>query len=160
MKNKTLQKLPCNLVVACPPMKNNDNISMIVRAASCFGASKVIITGQNRVNPPISRDCPIEIEYRNSILAVVNTYKAIGYTMIGLEQNEYSFCLSDLNYFTDRVFLVVGNETKGMDKEILDLMDMVVEIPLVGEPFSLNVAMAASICLCHLATIKQPVSGV
>lgn len=48
------------LVIACPVMKNNKNISMIARSASCFGASKLIITGQNRIDPHISRDINLE----------------------------------------------------------------------------------------------------
>ena len=63
------------LVIACPPMKNNKNISMIARSAGCFGADKLIITGQNKVESNISRDADIIIEKHNSIIPVISKYE-------------------------------------------------------------------------------------
>jgi len=47
----------------------------------------------------------------------------------------------------DRLALVLGHETEGMDAGPLGLADAVVEIPMLGAGGSLNVAVAAGIVL-------------
>jgi len=137
--------------VACPPMKNNDNISMIARSAGCFGCSKVIITGQNNVDSHISREIDVEIVKKNSLLPVLKAYKEDGFTLIGLEQSAKSISMHNFRFMTTPVLFVVGNETKGMSEEIMEQMDYLIEIPLICKPFSLNVAVAASICFARYA---------
>jgi tRNA G18 (ribose-2'-O)-methylase SpoU len=45
----------------------------------------------------------------------------------------------------ENIVLVMGSETDGLDDEILDECDLVMEIPMNGEKVSLNVAVAFSI---------------
>ena len=46
---------------------------------------------------------------------------------------------------------VLGHEQTGIPPEALDLLDQVVEIPMVGHGMSLNVAVAGSLVLYKLA---------
>jgi tRNA G18 (ribose-2'-O)-methylase SpoU len=46
---------------------------------------------------------------------------------------------------------VLGHEQTGIPSEILDLLDAVVEIPMIGTGTSLNVAVAGSLVLYKLA---------
>jgi len=43
------------------------------------------------------------------------------------------------------VAIVVGNETKGLDKEILEEADLVVELPMLGINKSFNVWGSAAV---------------
>ena len=53
--------------------------------------------------------------------------------------------------------LVVGNEVSGVDSEVLDLASSVVEIPMLGEKNSLNIAVAAGVIGYHLLSkLNQP----
>lgn len=45
------------------------------------------------------------------------------------------------------VVLVVGNEANGISKEVLDLCDERIKIPLYGDIESLNVSIASALCL-------------
>jgi len=139
------------LIIACPTMKNNDNISMLVRSASCFGASKVIVTGHNRINDRITRDHDIEVKHHNSLLPVLKKHRDNGYRIIGIEQSTNAQNIFSYQFSKDPIVLVVGNECNGIDPVILQCLDEVIEIPLLGNPHSLNVAVAVSVVLYEYA---------
>jgi tRNA G18 (ribose-2'-O)-methylase SpoU len=46
--------------------------------------------------------------------------------------------------------LIVGNEVDGVDKNILDLSDEIIEIPMLGKKESLNVSVATGIILYNI----------
>jgi 23S rRNA (guanosine2251-2'-O)-methyltransferase len=46
--------------------------------------------------------------------------------------------------------LLVGEETKGLSKSLLDLADDIIEIPMKGSKESLNVSVALGIAAHHL----------
>jgi len=150
-KREPVANLNGELIIACPNMKTNINVSMLVRSASCFGASRVIITGRNRVNDHISRDHNIEVRYHNSLLPVIMKYKRRGYKILGLEQTTNSQKIFDYQFSRNPTVLVIGNESKGIDPEILACLNEVIEIPLLNKPHSLNVAVATSIVLYEYA---------
>jgi TrmH family RNA methyltransferase len=54
-----------------------------------------------------------------------------------------------------RGFVVVGNESKGIRPELLDLATMRVTIPGAGRAESLNAAVAAGIVISHLAKLPN-----
>jgi len=147
MKNLLLKLKGTPIVVACPVMKNNDNISMMARSASCFGVKTFITTGQNKVDSHISRNCSIDIQSHRSLLPVIKKYKEGGYRILGIEQTKDSIPLSSYCFLNTPTLLVVGNECSGMSQEVLNELNDTIEIPLAGEPYSMNVAAALSICL-------------
>lgn len=48
-------------------------------------------------------------------------------------------------------FAVLGHEQAGIPPEAIDLLDVAVEIPMIGTGGSLNVAVAGSLVLYRLA---------
>ncbi len=50
-----------------------------------------------------------------------------------------------------RTIAVLGHEQTGIPPEAIDLLDVAVEIPMVGTGASLNVAVAGSLVLYRLA---------
>jgi tRNA (guanosine-2'-O-)-methyltransferase len=59
--------------------------------------------------------------------------------------------LADLPAARSRTIAVLGHEQSGIPAEALDLLDLAVEIPMVGTGQSLNVAVAGSLVLYKLA---------
>lgn len=59
--------------------------------------------------------------------------------------------LADLPAAREPTVMVLGHEQHGIPPEALDLLDEVVEIPMVGTGASLNVAVAGSLVLYRLA---------
>jgi tRNA G18 (ribose-2'-O)-methylase SpoU len=136
------------LVVACPPMRSNVNLSRIVRAAGCCGVERLIVCGKPKIDRKIARDAvdQIQIENRSSLSPVLKKLKEDGYKLVGLEQTTNSQSLYEF-HFVPRTVLVVGHERLGIEEDVLKLLDYVVEIPVYGSPLSHNAASATCMAL-------------
>ena len=136
------------LLVVCPPLRSNINLSRIVRAASCCGLDRIICTGQAKLDRKIARDGAdaIAIELHRTLAPVLEKLRGEGYRLVGLEQTTDSQSLHEYR-FVRRTAIVVGNERTGLTPELLALLDDVVEIPVWGLPYSYNVATAAAMAL-------------
>jgi tRNA (guanosine-2'-O-)-methyltransferase len=74
-----------------------------------------------------------------------------GSRVVGVELAEEAVRLGDLPAAWQRTIAVLGHEQTGIPAEAVDLLDMAVEIPMVGSGASLNVAVAGSLVLYRLA---------
>lgn len=160
----TLER-PRELVVACAPMRSNVNLSRIVRVAGSAGVRTVVVCGAARIIGKIARDSlaegasdavggddeggrasGVEIRVHRTLAPVLKELAAEGYRLVGLEQTTGSQRLFDYP-FARRTVLVVGNERAGLEQEVLDVLDDVVEIPVYGPPFAYNAATAATMAM-------------
>jgi tRNA (guanosine-2'-O-)-methyltransferase len=74
-----------------------------------------------------------------------------GWHIVGVELADESIRLADLPAASRRTVMVLGHESSGIPPEAVDLLDTVVEIPMIGTGDSLNVAVAGSLVLYKLA---------
>jgi len=74
-----------------------------------------------------------------------------GSQIVGVELAEEAIRLADLPAARKRTVAVLGHEQTGIPAEAVDLLDVAVEIPMVGSGASLNVAVAGSLVLYRLA---------
>jgi tRNA (guanosine-2'-O-)-methyltransferase len=74
-----------------------------------------------------------------------------GSRVIGVELADEAIRLADLPAARQRTIAVLGHEQTGIPPEALDLLDLAVEIPMIGTGASLNVAVAGSLVLYRLA---------
>jgi tRNA G18 (ribose-2'-O)-methylase SpoU len=139
---------PRELVVACPPMRSNVNLSRIVRAAGCCGVRRVICCGNPKVIDKIARQAGewLQIEIHRTLPPVLKRARQEGYQLVGLEQTTGSRSLFEFP-FQRKTVLVLGNERLGIEDEVLRLLDEAVEIPVYGLPYSHNAATAAAMAL-------------
>ena len=77
--------------------------------------------------------------------------RAAGSRIIGIELADEAIRLADLPAARQRTIAVLGHEQTGIPPEAIDLLDVAVEIPMVGSGTSLNVAVAGSLVLYRLA---------
>jgi tRNA (guanosine-2'-O-)-methyltransferase len=77
--------------------------------------------------------------------------RAAGAHVVGVELADEAIRLADLPAARSRTVAVLGHEGTGIPPEALGLLDVVVEIPMVGTGASLNVAVAGSLVLYRLA---------
>ena len=69
-----------------------------------------------------------------------------GYYVFTIEQVEGSIMLPDLQLDPNKKYAVVlGNEVKGVQQEVVDMSDACIEIPQYGTKHSLNVSVTAGI---------------
>jgi tRNA G18 (ribose-2'-O)-methylase SpoU len=139
---------PRELIVACPPMRSNVNLSRIVRAAGCCGVPKVIGCGNAKVVGKIARDAceAMQVEVHRTLPPMLKRFRDEGYQLVGLEQTSNSVPIFDFQ-FARRTVLVIGNERIGIEEETLKMLDHVIEIPVYGLPYAHNAATAAVMAL-------------
>ncbi len=139
---------PRELLLACPPMRSNVNLSRIVRAASCSGITRMICCGNARILPEISRETgdSIQVELHRTLPPVLRRLKQDGYPLVGLEQASNSQSIFEYS-FPRKVVLVIGNERLGIEDEVLRLLDGTIEIPVYGLPYAHNAATATAMAL-------------
>jgi tRNA (guanosine-2'-O-)-methyltransferase len=77
--------------------------------------------------------------------------KSSGTQLIGVELTDEAVRLADLPAARQRTIAVLGHEQTGIPPEAIDLLDVTVEIPMIGTGASLNVAVAGSLVLYRLA---------
>ena len=77
--------------------------------------------------------------------------RAAGAQIVGVELADEAIRLADLPPARQRTVAVLGHEQSGIPPEAAELLDLAVEIPMIGTGASLNVAVAGSLVLYRLA---------
>lgn len=139
---------PRELILACPQLRSNVNLSRIVRAAGCCGVTRIVSAG-GAIDSKIARDAlaVVTIENRRSLAPALKRLRdEEGYQLVGLEQTTDSKNIHDFS-FPRKCALVIGHERKGIEPDLLALLHETVEIPVWGQPHSYNAATAACMAL-------------
>ena len=74
-----------------------------------------------------------------------------GSRVVGVELADEAIRLADLTAARERTIIVLGHEHYGIPDDAMELIDVAVEIPMIGTGASLNVAVAGSLVLYRLA---------
>jgi tRNA G18 (ribose-2'-O)-methylase SpoU len=139
---------PRELIVACPPLRSNVNLSRIARAAGCCGVRRMICCGNAKLIGKIARDAAetLEVEVHRTLPPVLGRLREEGFQIVGLEQTTGAVSIFEF-VFQRQTVLVLGNERSGVDDDVLRLLDRAVEIPVYGLPYAHNVATAGVMAL-------------
>lgn len=81
----------------------------------------------------------------------VERQRADGWRIVAVELAEHAVALPRLEPAAQRTIVLLGHEWHGIPEEHVAAADMCVEIPMVGQGASLNVAVAGSLVLYRLA---------
>ncbi|QSF13491.1 RNA methyltransferase [Mycoplasma sp. Mirounga ES2805-ORL] len=139
-------------IVFLDNVQDPGNVGTIIRTSRSFGFN-TIYTNINVYNPKILRATQGSLfemdirKYNNSIEEVI-FLKSKGYKIIATTLDKDSIELKKVNQNHNKIVLLLGNEGQGLSKEVQNLSDIKVYIPIEFE--SLNVAVAAGICLYTL----------
>ena len=129
------------------------NIGSLFRLGDAIACEKMYLCG-NMEYPPSSRihkaavgtEAWVPWEKTESTLGTIKILKKDGIQIIAVEQSPKSIHYSLLtNHLQLPVALVVGNETEGIEKEVLDEADLIVELPMFGINKSFNTWGAAAV---------------
>jgi len=127
------------------------NIGSMFRLADAVAAEKIYLCGDMQAPPyhrihkaAVGTENWVEWEHCTSALEVVNKLKDNGVQIISIEQDKRSISYTEIkpNF---PIALVLGHETKGVRKEVLDASDTIVELPMYGINKSFNVWGSASV---------------
>ncbi|MEI6848066.1 MAG: RNA methyltransferase [Chlorobiaceae bacterium] len=141
------------------------NVGSMFRTADAAGIEKMIISGYTATPPrkeinktALGAQESVAWEYYVNPLEALASLKSNGVKIYGLEITEGSRAYTAVSFSDFPICLVVGNEVTGLENEILEMCDDVLEIPQYGTKYSLNVAVAAGIALFELVRVFR--SGV
>ena len=158
---KTIQRKPIILVL--DNVLDTYNIGSFFRLADALGAEKIYLCGPV-VTPPNIKIHRASIgtwkwipwEQVNSTKECLQKLKQEKYQIVACEQSTNSLNYQQAKYKFP-IAIIAGSETAGISKEILDMVDQTVEIPMYGINKSLNVLVATSvICFDALSKLKKP----
>ena len=93
----------------------------------------------------------VDWKYVNNAVDAVDNLRKEGYIVYSIEQAEGSIMLDQLELDkTKRYAIVMGNEVKGVQQEVIDHSDGCIEIPQYGTKHSLNVSVTTGIVIWDL----------
>lgn len=84
----------------------------------------------------------------HTALEAIAELQEMGFVVAAIEQDKASVALPEFAT-PDKIALVVGREVEGIEDEVLELTDMILEIPMFGSKESFNVVQAAAMALYH-----------
>lgn len=129
------------------------NIGAIFRLADAVAAKKVIICGASETPPnhrikkaSINTTEVVDWSYCKTAKEAVQDLrqKIPGIKIVAIEQAENSIAYNEYDYSLP-IALVMGHETSGVSKEVLEICDAIVELPMFGVNISLNVMVSLAI---------------
>jgi tRNA (guanosine-2'-O-)-methyltransferase len=84
----------------------------------------------------------------------VQEQRAAGWRIVAVELADGAVSLPRLQPARQRTVVLLGHESHGVPEEQVEAADACVEIPMVGQGASLNVAVAGSLVLYRLAGLS------
>lgn len=147
------EKMPVTIVL--DNIRSQHNIGAAFRSADAFAAERIILCGICATPPSaeihksaLGAENTIPWEYFEESTDAVNSLKEEGYEIISVEQTENSTLLNNIKPGIDKKYaLVFGNEVKGVKQEVVDVSDLVLEIPQHGTKHSINVSVSIGVVL-------------
>ena len=138
------------------------NVGAMFRTADAAGIEKMILSGYTATPPrkeidktALGAQETVIWEYHSDPLEALAQLKQKGVRICGLEIASGSRSYTTVNPDDFPLCLVVGNEVDGLENDVLNLCDDVLEIPQYGTKHSLNVAVATGIAIFELVRVLR-----
>ena len=145
-------------VIILDNVRSMSNVGSVFRTADAFLAERICLCGITGVppHPEIRKTAlgateSVAWKYYRKTAEAVMELKSEGYRIIGIEQAEGAISLN--NFLPEKNIkyaLVFGHEVNGVDQEIINICDNVIEIPQFGTKHSLNIAVSAGIVMWEI----------
>lgn len=147
------------IVVVLDHVRSLYNVGSVFRSSDAFRIVCVVLCGITACPPhpeihktALGAEESVDWKYFERTEDAVCWLKEQGYTVLAIEQCEGSTMLQDFHRQPEvRYAIVLGNEVKGVQQEVVDMCDGCLEIPQYGTKHSLNVSVAAGIVLWYMS---------
>lgn len=154
---KEVDKL--SLVVVLDEVRSLHNIGAVFRTSDAFLVNCIYLCGITATPPhpemhktALGAEYTVDWKYFKRTQDAVNELHNEGYTVLAIEQCAGSTLLDELVLEKGRKYaIVLGNEVKGVQQEVVDMCDGCIEIPQFGTKHSLNVSVTAGIMIWEFA---------
>jgi 23S rRNA (guanosine2251-2'-O)-methyltransferase len=157
---KHVEKSP--IIIVLDNIRSLNNIGSVFRTADAFGVEKIYLCGITAIPPhreiqktALGATETVSWQYVQDIFECVHSLKQ-EYDVYAVEQTENSAMLNELKLESNKkTVLVFGNEVEGVNQEIINLCNGVIEIPQIGTKHSINVAVSVGIVVWELFKRKR-----
>ena len=153
---KRVEKI--SLTVILDNVRSLNNIGSVFRTADAFRVECIYLCGITATPPhtdihktALGAEFTVDWKYVNNAVETVDNLRSEGYVVYSVEQAEGSIMLDELTLDRSKKYAVVmGNEVKGVQQEVIDHSDGCIEIPQYGTKHSLNVSVTTGIVIWDL----------
>jgi RNA methyltransferase, TrmH family len=154
------------LLLILTNVRDPGNAGTVIRAADAAGADAVLLSDSSVdiYNPKVVRSSVGSLFHLPLVTGVpveklLEDVRAAGLAVLAADGSGDQL-LVDLDRDTTDMLArphawVMGNEAWGLESDIRAACDTVVRIPIYGKAESLNLAMAATLCLYHSAVVQR-----
>lgn len=151
-------------------MRSTHNVGSLFRTAEGLGIDKLFLTGYtpypktiadtrlphiaNKLDSQIQKTSlnaqhSLDWQYQESVKDVIASLRKAGVKIVALEQTDTAVALHRYQTQGD-IAIILGTEVTGLPKEILQLTDEQIIIPMFGKKESFNVVQAAAMAMYQL----------
>ena len=153
---KKTDKIP--LIVVLDNIRSLNNIGSVFRTSDAFLIEKIYLCGIT-AQPPhkeihktaLGATESVEWEYVEDSLELVKKLQEDNILVAAIEQAEKSTMLHDFTIEPNQKYaIIMGNEVKGVQQEVVSASDYCIEIPQFGTKHSLNISVSCGVVLWDL----------
>lgn len=141
------------LVIVLDNIRSLNNVGSSFRTADAFLVEKIYLCGITGTPPhrdiqktALGATDSVAWEYKSSTLEAIADLKQNGFEICAFEQVEQSVMLHEFQPEIGKKYaLVFGNEVFGVEDEVINASDHLIEIPQLGTKHSLNISVTLGI---------------
>mgnify|MGYP003300091956 FL=1 len=150
---KKVDKLP--FIVILDNVRSLNNIGSVFRTSDAFLVESIFLCGITATPPhpdihktALGAEDSVLWKYFENTVDAVEYLQKNGYEVYAIEQVNNSIFLENIELEKNKKYAVVlGNEVKGVQQEVVDKCDGCIEIPQFGTKHSLNVSVTAGLVI-------------
>lgn len=152
-------------ILILPDIRSAENVGAIFRTADAVGMDKIYLVGitpapkdrfgrdrSDIAKSALGAEKSMAWEQKENLRELISELKNEGYKIIAIEQDENSVDYKEVKIGEKNAF-VLGEEVKGIPKDILAMCDAIAEIPMKGEKESLNVSVSFGVAIFRILNI-------
>ncbi len=144
------------LVFILQDVEDPVNVGATFRIADACGVGEIVLAGISALPPHptisgVGRGAHRRVKWSTTAAATdaIETYKQQGYVGYALEVTSGAVPYHTVEY-SEKLFLVVGNEYRGVSRRTLEACDKAIYLPMYGKVRSLNVHVALAVATYHI----------
>jgi tRNA G18 (ribose-2'-O)-methylase SpoU len=153
---KIANKTP--IIIVLDNVRSLNNVGSVFRTADAFLIEAIYLCGITGTPPnkdiqktALGSTETVAWKHYANTNDVVNELKQNGYQVFAIEQAESAIMLNDFKpSANEKLAIIFGNEVKGVQQEVIDVCDGVIEIPQAGTKHSLNIAVSVGVVVWDL----------
>lgn len=153
-----------SLVIILDNVRSALNVGSAFRTGDAFLVQEIALCGIT-AQPPhreilktaIGATESVDWIYFENTEDAVTHYKNKGYKIAAVEQAKGSVLLQHVTIDSDEKLVVIfGNEVKGVEQSVMDMVDLCLEIPQFGTKHSFNISVSMGMVLWTLVQKMRP----